>query len=58
MVGCFGVIDASIRPCFPHIRDAIDGPAWDIGFFVVAVTLIAAEYALMRRPSATSGPPA
>ena len=44
---------------FHHIRDDIGGPiGWDIGFFVFALALIAAGYALIRRAPATGRAPA
>jgi len=58
--GTFNLLDTLNHVLgFHHVRDDIGGPiAWDIGFFVFALALIAAGYALMRRAPATGRPPA
>jgi uncharacterized membrane protein len=58
--GIFNLLDTLNHVLgFHHIRDDIRGPiGWDIGFFVFALALIGAGYALMRRAPATDRPPA
>ena len=49
--GIFNVVDTLNHVLgFHHIRDDLGGPVgWDIGFFIFAVALVAAGYAMIRR---------
>jgi len=52
--GLFNVLDTVNHVLgFHHIRDDLGGPVgWDVGFFVFALALVAAGWALARGPEA------
>jgi uncharacterized membrane protein len=54
--GVFNLLDTINHVLgFHHIRDDLGGPVeWDVGFFVFALALIAAGYALSRRAPASA----